>query len=120
MFKRLIVLLLALLISVCVIACTKKVDTETGSSAADVSSNDTSSVHSGKPGANFDDAEDMTSSEFEKIESETMNPSNIEITDISSEEASSETSSSVTSSEVTSSDTSSEVVSSRPGMTNFH
>ncbi len=119
MFKRLSVLLLALLVSVCVIACTKKVETETGNSA-DLSSNDTSSVHSGKPGVNFDDAEDMTSSEFEKIESETMNPSNVEITDTSSEEASSETSSNVTSSEVTSSDTSSEVVSSRPGMTNFH
>ncbi len=73
MIKRLIVLLLALLVSIAVIACTKKVDNE-------VASSDPSSlVDAGTPGSNYDDANNMTSSELEEIESEVMQNSNISI-----------------------------------------
>lgn len=73
MFKRLVVLCLALILSVAVIACTKKIDTE-------VSSSETGSfVDKGVPGSTYDEGDELTSSELEQLESEILNSSNVEI-----------------------------------------
>lgn len=72
MFKRLVVLLLALLISVAVIACTKKTDTEVSSSESP-----SSFVDKGVVESEYND--DLTSSELEELESEMMTDSNVDI-----------------------------------------
>ena len=74
MLKRIVILLLVLALAVAIVACKKKVESEIPSS--DESS---SFVDKGVPGGDYDEGDDLTSSDLEKLESEVLTDSNVEI-----------------------------------------
>ncbi len=74
MLKRIVILLLVLVLAVAIVACKKKVESEIPSS--DESS---SFVDKGVPGGYYDEGDDLTSSDLEKLESEVLTNSNVEI-----------------------------------------